>query len=504
MRNEGEGFSPRATTYLYPQAGKIVIVEHPGAVLGYNNVNEIVVQQMFDAGIMEFTGITSSPSAALASLFPGLTTARKIAIKPNLINSSVPTRKELVKAVITRLVGMLGGFPAANITLYERHAFSSAGYSTSYFGQPVNLVVDTTFPNLGYTIHCDGKDRPYSKSLYEADYLINMPVAKDHSCSTALNFTFAFKNHMGTVNPGGSLGIHCNKTAILDVMASSVMVSKQRLVILDALYAIYNGGPSGSPQASPCQIMIAQDPVTIDAQGRLLINSLRAAHNLAPKAGTYIDEAAAPPYNIGIANPSAMNVTRILLPVRLALFSAALEGERVILRWATVEERNNAGFSVERRPLPDGEWKTIGFVPANKVPSPRSEYTFEDRPGELISAFERLSYRLKQVDTDGSFEYSVAVDVRTRPEEGGWMLEENYPNPFSSETDIPVYLPRGCHLTLEILDTKGVRVDMICDKFCKTGQHVFRFSAGSLSSGVYICRGTAEGRTVDMHMILTR
>ena len=93
-----------ATLTLYPNPGRIVIVEHPGAVLGYNNVNAAVVQAMFDQGIMTFTGITSSPADALASLFPNLTTAKKIAIKPNLINSAVPTRKELLKAVISRLV----------------------------------------------------------------------------------------------------------------------------------------------------------------------------------------------------------------------------------------------------------------------------------------------------------------------------------------------------------------------------------------------------------------
>ncbi len=493
-----------ATLTLYPNPGRIVIVEHPGAVLGYNNVNAAVVQAMFDQGIMTFTGITSSPADALASLFPNLTTAKKIAIKPNLINSAVPTRKELLKAVITRLVQMLGGFPAANITVYERHAMSAGGYSQSYFGQPVNLVVDSSFPNLGYTIACNGANRPYSKSLHDADYLINMPVAKDHSCSSALNFTFSFKNHMGTVNPGGSLGIHCDKTAVLDIMKSSVMTTKQRIVILDALYAIYNGGPGGSPQASPKKIMISQDPVTIDAQGRILLNQLRAANGLNTKAGSYIDEAAAAPYSIGIANPALMQVVNVLLPVRLSLFSAMLQDRRVLLRWATESETNSAGFGIERSVDGQNDWKQVGFVKSAGNATQRQEYTFEDGPERLLDEHETLFYRLRQVDVDGKHEYSVSASVETRPLEGVWQLEQNYPNPFGGNTDIPVSLPHPGPLSLEVLDTKGARIAVLCDRSLEAGRHYFTWDASQVSAGVYICRGMAENRRREIQLIVLK
>lgn len=299
----------KAAAYKYPNPGRIVTVTHAGAVQGYNKVSEPIVQSMFDEGIQRFTGITSSPADALASLFPGLTTAKKIAIKPNLINSSVPTRKELVKALLTRLVQMLGGFPAANITLYERHAARDGGYSTSYFGVNAGYVQDASFPNLGYTIMCDGKARPYSKTLHDADYLINMPVLKDHYCG--IDFTLAFKNHMGTVNPGGSLGICSNKKAVLDIMADPVMVQKQVLVVMDCLFGVINGGPGGSPQISPNTITISQDPVTSDYYGRSLINDGRKKAGYSTKAGGYIEEAAAAPYSIGVANPAEMTVIPI-------------------------------------------------------------------------------------------------------------------------------------------------------------------------------------------------
>lgn len=488
-------------TYAYPNPGRIAIVHHPDAVLGLNNVDEQVVQGMFDVGIMQLAGIYTSPAAALASLFPGLTTNSRIAIKPNLINSSVPTRKELVKAVINRLRQMLGGIPAGNITVYERHSFNNKGYTTSYFGHAVNLVYDASFPNLGHTIYCDGKARPYSESVRTSDFLINMPVLKDHSCSSALNLTLAFKNHMGTLNPGGSQGIHCNKNAILDIMASNVMTGKQKLIILDALYAVYNGGPGGNPQATPNRILLSQDPVAIDAQGRIMINNLRTANNLGTKNATYIDQAAAAPYNLGIADPAAMTVINIALPVQLVSFTASLRNGVVELHWRTEQETNNVGFAVERSSDGQSDWVEIDFVPGAGTTSSAREYRAIDSDTATLRQYRSLFYRLRQMDSDGRFEYSSTVEVALQHSESAWNLEQNYPNPFVNETDLPLFLPRDAHVQLDVFDMTGARVATLVSTTVPAGMHYFSFRAASLPAGAYLARASAEGSSTEIRML---
>ena len=398
--------------FRYPNPGKIVIVHHPNAVLGYNNADYNVVQQMFDRGIMQFTGITTSSADALASLFPGLTTDKKIAIKPNIYNAVVPARKELAKAIVTRLVQMLGGFPAANITFYERHGFTAPGYTTIYFGQPVNLITDLTFPDLGYSIYCNGKNRPYSKSLHDADYLINLPVLKSCNCGTNFPVTLAFKNHMGTVNPSGTLGIHVDKKAVLDIMADDVMTTKQRIVITDCLFAMYDGGPSGSPQATPCKIMIAQDPVTSDYQGLKLINELRAANSLPDKTVPYIEEASKAPYEIGIADPALMNVIALNLP--------------------------------------DG----LG-----------------------------------------------ADDVTPA---SSWKLGQNYPNPFSAETEISLRIEKAVQMRIEVISATGTVVSVLHDAYIQPGLRRVRWDASKYATGAYLCRATADGLTKEIRMLLVK
>lgn len=490
-------------TYAYPNAGRIAIVHHPNAVLGFNNVDQQAVQYMFDQGIMQLAGIFTSPAAALASFFPGLSTTKRIAIKPNFLNSVVPTRKELMKAVLNRLTQMLGGFPASNITIYERHTFSSVGYTTSYFGHNVNLVYDASFPNLGYTILCDGQNRPYSASLHNADYLINMPVLKDHSCSSSLNLTLAFKNHMGTVNPGGSQGIHCNKNAILDIMASSVMTSKQKLVILDALYAVYNGGPGGNPQATPQKILLSQDPVAIDAQGRILINNLRTSNGLGSKNATYIDQAAAAPYSLGIADPAQMQVITVALPVDLVAFTATQEHGVVVLRWRTESESNNAGFVIERSVDGHTEWMDVGFVAGAGNSTQLREYRYEDSSAPLRER-RSLFYRLRQVDHDGGTEHSSVVEVALQLDEAAWNMEQNYPNPFVHDTDIPLFLPRDTHVHLDLFDSAGRLVRNISSASMPSGMHYMHVAARDLPSGTYRARATAEGRVQEIQLIHTR
>lgn len=294
--------------------GRIVIVSSQEATSG-SSVNEAVVQKMVDEGLKRLTGLDDAV-AAFESLFAGIVGSKKIAIKPSLLNSSVPTRKETAKAVTNRLVQMLGGsYQAENVYFYERHSFRNLGYTTTYFGDNFHFEW-ADFTDRGHYIFCDGKNRPYDKTLHDCDYLINMPVLKDHNCG--MNFIFSMKNHMGTVNPNGSLGICGNEQATLDIMASDVIRTKTKLIVLDALFGIWSGGPTGPPRQwlsfpknTPNRLLFSTDPVMIDYWGRKMINAERETRGIGQKPGNYIERAANPPFNAGIADINQMEVIEL-------------------------------------------------------------------------------------------------------------------------------------------------------------------------------------------------
>ena len=60
-------------------------------------------------------------------------------------------------------------------------------------------------------------------------------------------------------------------------------------------------------------------------------------------------------------------------------------------------------------------------------------YSYNDK--EI--SYGKISYRLKQIDNDGRFEYSDVVEVKSSGEmPNAFVLDQNYPNPFNPSTKI--------------------------------------------------------------------
>ncbi len=95
-----------------------------------------------------------------------------------------------------------------------------------------------------------------------------------------------------------------------------------------------------------------------------------------------------------------------LIPVELASFTASVNENIVTLNWITATELNNSGFDILRSTQQD-VWEKISFVPGNGTTTEIHYYSFED---ENLDAG-KYSYKLKQIDFDGSYEYSNVVNV---------------------------------------------------------------------------------------------
>lgn len=112
------------------------------------------------------------------------------------------------------------------------------------------------------------------------------------------------------------------------------------------------------------------------------------------------------------------------LPVQLVHFKAVIQGEAVSLVWITASEKDNHGYEVQRS-ADNRNWTTLGFVPGNGTTTEKSEYSFaDDRPLSGVNY-----YRLKQMDTDGSYHHTpmVVADVRTKT-----LQFDIFPNPSTN------------------------------------------------------------------------
>ena len=176
------------------------------------------------------------------------------------------------------------------------------------------------------------------------------------------------------------------------------------------------------------------------------------------------------------------------VPVELVSFSANLVDNKVKLEWTTATETNNKGFAVERFAESLNEnWNEVGFIEGNGTTTEPQTYSFFD--GDLSNG--KYKYRLKQIDYDGSFEYSDIVEVSFM-EPSVFSLEQNYPNPFNPTTTIEYSIPESGNVKLIIYNSLGEVVETLVNKFEEAGTYNISFDGLNLSSGIYFYRIEAE------------
>jgi hypothetical protein len=178
-----------------------------------------------------------------------------------------------------------------------------------------------------------------------------------------------------------------------------------------------------------------------------------------------------------------------MIPVELSSFIASANENSVTLNWTTATETNNSGFSIERKTPLDERWKEVGYVPGFGTTTERKSYSFT----EVNLSMGAYSYRLKQIDLNGTTEYTSAVVVEVSAP-GKYSLMQNYPNPFNSSTTIEFSIPQTSDVTIEVYNIVGELVVSLVNRTLDAGYHRFNFDAENLPSGTYIYLLKASGQ----------
>ena len=193
-----------------------------------------------------------------------------------------------------------------------------------------------------------------------------------------------------------------------------------------------------------------------------------------------------------------------IVPVELTAFNAIVNENDVTLSWQTATETNNSGFEIERlqnykiKRLQDS-WEDIGFVEGNGTTTEEHNYSFVDKNVSVG----QYHYRLKQIDFDGSFEYSEIVNVSVSgPTQ--FSLGQNYPNPFNPSTKIEYSIPVNGNVRLTIFNSLGKEMEKLVNNYQQAGNHEVRFDASNMSSGVYYYKIESQNFSDVKKMILIR
>ena len=194
--------------------------------------------------------------------------------------------------------------------------------------------------------------------------------------------------------------------------------------------------------------------------------------------------------------------TVITLPVEITAFDAQVDGQATVLQWETASETNNAGFEVQHRG-PESEpdaWTRVDFVEGQGNTTEAQQYSHHLT--DLPPGTHR--FRLKQMDLDGTFEYSASVEVAvemTTPFE----LDAPYPNPFRQQATIGLRVADAQHVGIVAYNQLGQRVAMLHDgELAPNTKHTFQLAGQRLTSGLYFIQIQGETFNATERAILVR
>lgn len=187
-----------------------------------------------------------------------------------------------------------------------------------------------------------------------------------------------------------------------------------------------------------------------------------------------------------------------VLPVDLVDFTAVEKDNDIILEWETATEINNEYFSVERS-FDLRNYEEIARIAGEGTTDEDRFYSFVDTDAPVNQP---IYYRLKQVDFDGAFEYSLIEKVII--ERAYAEVNRVYPNPvFGSETvkvDVEILRPTD-RAELVVSDIFGHQ------KMTKTvsvfaGKNTLEFSANDLTGGNYYVTLNIDNQIVTSEMLI--
>jgi len=188
-----------------------------------------------------------------------------------------------------------------------------------------------------------------------------------------------------------------------------------------------------------------------------------------------------------------------VIPVELTSFTANVNNlGDVVLNWETATEVNNQGFEIERR-TETSEYRTIGYIEGNGTSTEPRSYSYIDKAADQGINY----YRLKQVDFNGTYEYSdeVEIDV-TGPLT--FDLAQNYPNPFNPSTSIKYSVPESGNIRLSVFNIVGEEVAVLAEGFSQAGFYEVTFDASNLSTGVYLYKLQSANSVQTKKMMLLK
>ena len=110
--------------------------------------------------------------------------------------------------------------------------------------------------------------------------------------------------------------------------------------------------------------------------------------------------------------------------------------------------------------------------------------------------------KIKRVDMELGSPVGI-FDKETDPNiPKGFTLNNNYPNPFNSITNISYELERRGNVCLEVYNVLGRKITTLFNGPQRLGSYQIAFDGKDLASGMYFLRMSVDGKSSTKKMVL--
>jgi hypothetical protein len=188
-----------------------------------------------------------------------------------------------------------------------------------------------------------------------------------------------------------------------------------------------------------------------------------------------------------------------ILPVELEDLSVEWMGDRALLNWRTANETNNSHFVVERS-LDNQLFQSIGNVEGAGTTLHSQAYQFQDTKVQKLPT-DKIYYRLKQVDLDGTIAVSPTMVLSVSTDDV--LRMKVYPNPADKTQTIFLDYTNetGEDIKLEVLNLNGqiVHQQIISGILAPND---LRLELGHLTNGLYMVKLSSEYLHASQRLIL--
>ncbi|HEX8462808.1 MAG TPA: endonuclease, partial [Segetibacter sp.] len=223
-----------------------------------------------------------------------------------------------------------------------------------------------------------------------------------------------------------------------------------------------------------------QDPVS-----QKEIDRNNAAYSYQGNRNPYIDS---PQYVIRVWNSNCTGLAA--LPVNIVYFAGKILGGQVNLEWKVENEIRFERYEIERS-INGTDFKKIGEVKAANS----NNYGFSENAETFRS--QRVYYRLKSIDKDGTFKYSNVWSAHI-PLNTKFTV---YPNPASNYIQLQLNKNVSGKVTLELTDALGKAVKQVNENV--TGSNI-KIATNELSAGNYILKMLYNGEQYTQKVIVIK